>query len=942
MAEKLVVGPVNKGLKTNVLPFNIDNDSFPTLINAYQWRGRVKRKRGTSTLGRLQRFFTDTSLTYNPTDASLTLNGSGVGNVFTAFGLQPNASIIPGTFSVTFGATTFKDPTEDGYLTPTGTGGDNLINYATGTITIPTLPNRSDLALSFWYYPALPVMGIEDWINPSSIQFPGTIEFDKEYSYNQQVVEPYGNYDVSFYKNPPDNATTMPGYVAKTTLTPTTWNGQNYQQFWTTNYEGAMWATNGITDPFTTANIGMQFKPIVTVTVTSGGPPAIVSLQITGHGLSVGDFLFINEVVSTTGINWQTGYVTTVTNANNVVVEFPNATISTNGTGGIAQYLTNRSNTSLDCIRFYDGDPTGGQIPPAVPTLAGINGWVNYMPPLNNITAYPFFSVLGLQPAQYYLVGARMIIPFKDRLLFFGPVVQTSSGVPIYLQDSVVFSQNGTPYYTASFTNTPTATVDNPTSPTNVYHPLLVPVNQVASPSAMFEDQAGFGGYITAGIDQAINSVAPNSDVLIIGFTQAQARMIYTGNDLLPFNFYIINSELGTSSTFSTIIMDKGIISRGSRGYVFTSQTEATRIDLDIPDQVFEVNLLNNGIERFCAQRDYENEWIYFTYCSDEQMGTGIYPNQTLFYNYRDNSWAIFNESYTTYGSFKKETGYTWATVGNTYPTWKSWTVPWDEGSSEALEPRVLAGNQQGFIIERESDDTGEQGTLYIQNISGVTVTSPDHNLNQGDYIIINGALGTIGPSVNGLIFQVGNVTETSFSLLPPPASTGTYAGGGLITRMYIPLIQTKQFPMGWGLGRKTRLGVQQYLLSTTDNAQITLLIYLSQNASSAYNNGLLYPNINADNSGLIYSTVLYTCPESTNLGLTPSNINLNMVTASQQSQIWHRINTSLLGDTVQLGFTLSPTQMTSVDINGNPISQFAEIEIHGFVIDVSASQLLA
>ena len=66
------------------------------------------------------------------------------------------------------------------------------------------------------------------------------------------------------------------------------------------------------------------------------------------------------------------------------------------------------------------------------------------------------------------------------------------------------------------------------------------------------------------------------------------------------------------------------------------------------------------------------------------------------------------------------------------------------------------------------------------------------------------------------------------------------------------------------------------------------------------------------------------------------------MVTASQQSQIWHRINTSLLGDTVQLGFTLSPTQMTSVDINGNPISQFAEIEIHGFVIDVSASQLLA
>src|ERR1700722_20689920 len=55
MGEKLIVGPINKGLKTDREPFVIDNDSFPTLINAYQWRGRIKRKRGTETLTRLQR-----------------------------------------------------------------------------------------------------------------------------------------------------------------------------------------------------------------------------------------------------------------------------------------------------------------------------------------------------------------------------------------------------------------------------------------------------------------------------------------------------------------------------------------------------------------------------------------------------------------------------------------------------------------------------------------------------------------------------------------------------------------------------------------------------------------------------------------------------------------------------------------------------------------------
>jgi len=49
----------------------------------------------------------------------------------------------------------------------------------------------------------------------------------------------------------------------------------------------------------------MQYKPIVAVTVISGGPPATVNLEITEHGLIIGDFVFVNEVVTTTGINFK-------------------------------------------------------------------------------------------------------------------------------------------------------------------------------------------------------------------------------------------------------------------------------------------------------------------------------------------------------------------------------------------------------------------------------------------------------------------------------------------------------------------------------------------------------------------------------------------------------------------------------------------------------------
>lgn len=923
MGEKILVGnPVTKGLINNRTAFGVDNDAFPVLTNAYQWRGRVKRKRGTSLLNRLKRYFDSTSVSYFPAPGTAAVSAGGAVNLLTGFSLQSNGNIVPGSVTIRDTTTTqvYTDPAMDGTLTGS-LGGVGTINYATGAVVILPSSNNA-VTVIFNYYPDLPVMGLEE-LKLIPEDFPGTLGFDTRYSYNILSTAPYNIYSVSFYKNPVAAAPyNYPGYVRKTNTTPTSWNGQDYQQFWTVNYEGALWATNGITVPFTKTNIGMQYKPIVAVTVTAGGPPAIATLQITAHGLVIGDFLFINEVVTTTGINYQTGYVIAVPDANNVSVEFPNATIATNGTGGIAQYLTNRSDVTKDCLRWYDGDPTNGNS--TTPVLNSSNGWVNFAPPLSNLA----FSIDDSPAAQYYLVGARLIVPFKDRLLFFGPVIQTSTAnSQIYLQDTVIYSQNGNPYYTASFTGAVT-------SATTVFNPILTPVNQLANANSYFEDLTGFGGFITEGSQQPITTVATNEDVLMVGFSGKETRFVYTGNDIVPFNFFTVNSEYGSGSTFSSINLDRGALKVGDRGIIISSQVASQRIDLAIPDQVFQFNLTNNGTQRVTAQRDFINEWVYFTYADNEVPWK--FPNQTLQYNYRDDSWGIFNEAYTTYGQFQKVTGYTWATIGERYATWNDWTDPWNAGSATLLQPEVIAGNQQGFVIFRE-DGTNESNSLYIQSISGSTVTSPDHCLNDGDYVVISGALGTIGTQVNDKIFSVANSTTNTFTL-NPTISAGTYSGGGLIKRMYIPFIQTKQFPVAWDMARKTRIGAQQYLLTTTNQGQIELQIYLSQNAASAYNFGPIVPANNEQNNTLIYSDILFTCPESTNLGLTPANVNLQMPTASQQAQIWHRMNTSLIGDTVQLGFTMSEDQMRDTEFR----NQFAEIELHAFVIDVTPSQVLA
>jgi hypothetical protein len=853
-------------------------------------------------------------------------DGSFSGNIISILSLESTSQIVPSSISIVIAGQTFTDDGA-GNLS-NGGAGTGSINYATGALALQTAPVliATPVFLTFAYYPGLPVLGLEPFVNDAS-DVPLELGFDTTYSYDISLNTPFNIHSSSFYNNPPTAAYT--GYTQKGTWTPLKWNLQDYQQIWTTNYQGALWAVPGIPSPYSATNIGMQFKAITVVDNITAGPPAFADLSIASHGLVVGDFVFVNEVLTTTGINFQTGYVTAVVSANKVTVEFPAATLANNGTGGIAQYLTSNSDSSKDCIRWYNGDPVNSV---SANTFTPNKGWVNFCPPLTSASVGTF-SISDLPPAQYYLVGARMVVPFKDRLLFFGPIVQTSTGSPLYLQDTIIYSQNGTPYYTCSF---PYSTV-NPTVPVLIltsFTPILVPTNQTATATSWWENANGFGGFISAGYARAITSVSVNEDALIVGFADRQARVLYSGNDVVPFSFYIINSELGSDSTFSTVTLDRGVLSVGGRGIVLTSQISSQRVDLQIPDEVFRIKQTDAGARRICAQRDFISEWVYFTYPSNQYSHK--FPTRTLQYNYREDTWGMFNESYTTYGLFRQRTGYTWATIGSKFPTWTSWTDPWNAGTSNLLQPQVIAGNQQGFIVFRD-DGTNESRSLFISGFSGSVVTAPNHCLNDGDYIIIENALGTISSQVNGKIFSVSSPSTNTFTL-NPTISSGTYLGNATIKRMYIPFIQTKQFPVAWEMARKTRLGAQKYLLTKTNSGQCTLYIYLSQDGATPYNYGPLVPSDLSINDTLIYSNILYTCPESTNLGLTPSNINLQMLTAINQSQIWHRINTSLIGDTVQIAITFSDSQMRDTDFN----SQFAELELHSIIFDVSPSQVLA
>ena len=890
MPDQIYIGNFSKGLKLNKTAFNIDNDAMTTLYNSYVWRGRAKRKRGTSLLGNLERQIEMVAATpenWQKTGFNLV---AGAGNLLTngSFTLETNSRVTPGSISITVGANTYTEP-----VPPDGTlvgapGGTGTINYATGAITISG-GGASQVTGTFDYFPRLPVMGLRDFSSSvSSVIYPLTVAFDTKYAYQiNQTTTPVFFYSVSYYKN---------------TESPVVWSGQDYQQFWTTNYpqtnqtiSGSFWATNN--------KPGFHF---VTGSYTSGSGTNAITFNFKSAGvdytdLIVGDVLYFNEwATGGSTINHLNGRVTDATNAatGDYIVTF-DIVVTVAGTG-IAQLLT-ASIAGQDGIRWYDGDPTSGT---GLPTGTGL-GWVNFAPPLTDAVV----SINDTPVGKYYLVGALMIVPFKDRLLFFSPYIQTSTGGAIQLTDVVLWSWNGTPYYNA-----------------------LVPLNQTYDASAYYVDQTGKGGWLSAGISQPIRTVSNNEDVLIVGFggNGRKTRFVYTSNDLQPFLFFNINSELPSQSTFSAITLDRGALDIGQYGLAMTDQQSSQRVDLEIPDTIFQIQSLNNGAERVNAIRNFYREWIYFAYPVNNSLWK--YPTQSLMFNYRDNTWAIMYENFTTHGRYRAQNKRTWQTLP--FKSWQVWNEPWNSGASSALFTEIIAGNPQGYVLIKDSVGTGESvsGDIFsITTFNGNSlVTCPNHCVRSNDYLYMQDALGLTG--WNGQIGKVLTTPDADTFTIDIPFPTGTYLGLGRYVRLSQPLIQTKQFPFYWNIGRQMVLQSQKYLMDYTDNAQVTVNIYLSQDPDEVFND----PSTNPPPNSLVYSQILYTCPESTNLGLTPANVNLQMPSAQGSYQIWHRLNTSMTGDSVQIGITLSDAQMRNLDY------ATSEIGLHAIQLNFSQGRLLA
>lgn len=341
-----------------------------------------------------------------------------------------------------------------------------------------------------------------------------------------------------------------------------------------------------------------------------------------------------------------------------------------------------------------------------------------------------------------YLRGCLLLVPYRNRMVALntweGPNV--GGGNPAQFQFRARWTQNGNPVY-----------------------------DSVTNPDAWRSDIAGHGGYIDAPTNEAIVSARFYKDTLVVFFESSTWELRYTGNEILPFVWYKINTELGCESTFSTVQFDNGIYAIGDKAIILANSAQVIPIDAKIPDVVFEIENENEGIARVHGIRDFFRRMVYWTYPSAER--DGVFPDKVLTINYEQQTYSFFNDTFTCFGYYQRSTDYTWADI--TW-TWNEWTLPWNSAKTQAWFPDIIAGNQDGNVVILDQKSNNDPAIDLLRNALAGTVAitaanpavffSPNHNLYgsfasggtyyNGDYVkpfyisgfaipVVNEAVGT-------------------------------------------------------------------------------------------------------------------------------------------------------------------------------------------------------
>lgn len=484
-----------------------------------------------------------------------------------------------------------------------------------------------------------------------------------------------------------------------------------------------------------------------------------------------------------------------------------------------------------------------------------------------------------------YLISARIIVPFKNRLLALN-----------------TFEGGAAPGN--QFTN-------------------RCRYSQIGSPldaNAWREDIPGRGNALDAPTSEAIVTVEFVKDRLIVYFERSTWELVYTGNQALPFAWQQINNELGAESTFSVVGIGSSAVAVGNVGVHKSNGSTVERIDQKIPNLVFNIHNAQEGIKRVYGIRDYQAEVIYWAYVDENSTSTQPYPTKVLLYNYVNDTWAINDDSITCFGYFWPSDGILWS---SRTVRWAD-DVTWGSGLGQEKQKQVVAGNQEGYTFIVDWNVTTNTGALQITDVGssgGLTqLTIIDHNLRFGDYLYIDGCVWSDSSNgLNGTIVNVLDVIdENTVTVADLVTFTGTYSGGGTVARVSRISIKTKEFNFYAKEGRQAYISKVEFMVDKTGAGQIQTDFYVSTSSASFLNDSSI-------SGALVGTGVLDT------FAYNSTNSSLTGLIENSQSRLWHPVYFQASGEVIQLELRYNDVQMRDISI------QTADFQLHAMCFTASA-----
>jgi len=492
-----------------------------------------------------------------------------------------------------------------------------------------------------------------------------------------------------------------------------------------------------------------------------------------------------------------------------------------------------------------------------------------------------------------FVQTARIIVPFKNRLLLLNTIERNlaggAPGVNAAFPNRVRYSHNGSPFATNAW---------------------LEP-NQTTG--GTFADGAGF---IDATTEEAIISAEFIKDRLIVYFERSTWELAYTGNEVLPFVWQKINTELGSQATFSSVPFDKQILTIGNTGVHACNGANVERIDSKIPDEIFEFKVKNNEQLRIAGIRDFIEELVYWAFVNDEAPdATQKFPNQILVYNYRNDSWAINDDCFTAFGYYEQQGDTTWA---STNLTWAEANFTWVAGIIQANQRQIIAGTPEGWVLIINADVSRNAPSMQITNmtipsaamgVGFVDLQVINHNIALNDFVAVENTNGIFLP-ISG-IYEVVAIIDANNITIRAGDIAGVYTGGGTLARVSQIQILSKQWNPYLKEGKNFYLAKIDFGVLKTQQGEVTIDYYPSSATPVSMIQG-------GTASGAIMGTsVLETRPYPANL----------YPLEQFQDRLWHQVYFQTVGDCIQIFISMDARQMTTPGI------VWDDFELEGLVL---------